>query len=511
MNAKALMVVGTTSHAGKSLVATGFCRLFREMGYSVAPFKAQNMSNNSFVTAEGGEMGRAQVGQAEAAGVEPHVDMNPVLLKPTSDQGSQVVVHGRPIGTMKARDYYAEKPRIWEAVCESYHRLASQFDIIVLEGAGSPAEVNLRDKDIVNMRMALEAGAPTLLVADIERGGVFASAVGTYALLTEEERALMCGTLVNKFRGDVTLFGDGGRILEERTGAPFLGILPFVPDLAIDEEDGLSMEKMGRAAGETVETVVAVPALPRISNLTDMAPLWALPGVEVRSVTRPEQLEDVDCVILPGTKSTWQDLQWLKERGLAVAIQRCHRERGVPVIGICGGYQMLGTALEDPTGEEGEGGRIEALGLLPQATAFRPAAEKITCRVEAEASSAHPFLPAGERIEGYEIHSGMTAAQAENAPQRVVVRQASNCHESEGACCRDSSYVLGTYIHGYFDRHAVTAALINDLRRRKGLSERSFDGVGDSARAERECSYARLAAELRQHVRLDLIEKAMGL
>jgi adenosylcobyric acid synthase len=512
--AKALMIVGTTSHAGKSLVATGFCRLFRDMGYRVAPFKAQNMSNNSYVTLTGGEMGRAQVGQAEAAGVEPHVDMNPVLLKPTTDQGCQVILQGRPHVTTSARDYYRMKEIAWEAVCESYARLSSEYDIIVLEGAGSPVEINLREKDIVNMRMAQEAEAATVLVADIERGGVFASAAGTYSLMTPAERACMCGTIVNKFRGDPSLFDTGGALIEEVTGAPYLGLLPYVQDLMIDEEDGLSIEKARALAQRPSEITIAVISLPRISNLTDFALLWSIDGVAVRPVRNADELAGADLIILPGTKSTMQDLIWLKERGLAQAIIDMAEREHVPVLGICGGYQMLGASLSDPESVEGHGGVEAGLSLLPQVnTVFKRADEKITVRVEAVTNSQHPFLSEATEIVGYEIHSGISATEGvENSPHNITERQGQKIDSAEGACCQhENSFIMGTYIHGYFDRSEIALGLVNYLRRRKGLAELPIDSAQETACLVREQSYARLADALREHINLEIIQQAMGL
>ena len=354
--ARSIMIQGTMSNAGKSVLAAGLCRIFRQDGYSVAPFKSQNMALNSFITREGLEMGRAQVMQAEAAGVEPSVRMNPVLLKPTSDVGSQVIVNGEVVGSMSAAAYLSYKKQLIPTILESYHALAQTHDIVVLEGAGSPAEINLKAEDIVNMGMARMAGAPVLLAGDIDRGGVFAALYGTMALLEPDERAMVKGTIINKFRGDVEILRPGLTQLEELTHVPVVGVVPWM-ELDLDEEDSLSQHFSARREGKPLD--VAVIRLPRISNFTDFAPLERHPAVGLRYVDRVQALGRPDLVILPGTKSTLADLSWLRQSGLEGTILRLVG-KGVPVIGICGGFQMLGKTLSDPMHVE-EGGAMQGM------------------------------------------------------------------------------------------------------------------------------------------------------
>lgn len=357
MPAKSIMIQGTMSNAGKSVLAAGLCRIFRQDGYKVAPFKSQNMALNSFITAQGLEMGRAQVMQAEAAGVEPSVEMNPILLKPTSDVGSQVIVNGRAVGNLTASEYFRQKSRLIPQVMEAYHTLEEQYDIIVLGGGGKPAEINLKSKDIVNMGLARMVGAPVLLAGDIDRGGVFAALYGTMALLEAEERPYVKGTIINKFRGDVELLRPGLMQLEELCKVPVVGVVPWM-ELDLDEEDSLSF-RLG-AQGGKAPLDVAVIRLPRISNFTDFDPLQRHPAVGLRYVDRAEELGRPDLVILPGTKSTLADLRWLRQCGLEAAILKL-ASRGTPVMGICGGYQMLGRKLSDPLGVEG-GGSMDGHG-----------------------------------------------------------------------------------------------------------------------------------------------------
>ena len=402
MPAKSIMIQGTMSNAGKSVLAAGLCRIFRQDGCSVAPFKSQNMALNSFITREGLEMGRAQVMQAEAAGVEPSVRMNPILLKPNSDTGSQVIVNGEVLGDMRAADYFRYKRQLVPQILEAYRSLAAEYDVIVLEGAGSPAEINLKADDIVNMGMAKLAGAPVLLAGDIDRGGVFASLYGTVALLEPDERAMVKGTIINKFRGDVDILRPGLAQLEALTGVPVLGVVPWL-DLDLDEEDSLSSRFSARRAGKPLDA--AVVRLPRISNFTDFAPLERHPAVGVRYVARPEELGRPDLVLLPGTKSTLDDLRWLRRSGLEAAVQRL-AAGVVPVIGICGGYQMLGETLSDPEGTEG-GGALAGLGLLPVSTVFR--------REKTRARTAGTF-PAGEGFYPERSGAGYLSPRAVRLP-----------------------------------------------------------------------------------------------
>ena len=364
---KNIMIQGTMSNAGKSLLAAGLCRVLRQDGYTVAPFKSQNMALNSFITASGGEMGRAQVVQAEAAGIAPDVRMNPILLKPTTDMGSQVIVNGRPVGNMNAMEYYRRKAEFVPAVLEAYRSLESAYDVVVIEGAGSPAEINLKREDIVNMGLARLVDAPVLLVGDIDRGGVFAQLYGTVALLEEDERARIKGVVVNKFRGDRAILEPGLKTLEELCGVPVAGVVPYL-DVDIDDEDSLSA-RLDRNGGRRLIDI-AVIRLPRISNFTDFAPFERYENVSVRYVDRVGDLHQPDLVLLPGTKSTIADLRWLRQSGLEAAVQRA-ASAGVPVMGVCGGYQMLGRSVADPEGAEAEPGtEIAGMGLLEVDTVF---------------------------------------------------------------------------------------------------------------------------------------------
>ena len=375
MTAKPIMVQGTMSGAGKSLLAAGLCRIFAQDGYRVAPFKSQNMALNSSITAAGAEMGRAQVVQAEAAGIPPEAAMNPILLKPTNDTGSQVIVNGRAIGTMSARDYFAYKHNLIPDIMKAYDDLASRFDIIVIEGAGSPAEVNLKDDDIVNMGMARMASSPVLLAGDIDRGGVFAQLLGTLMLLENDERAMVKGLIVNKFRGDKTILDPGLDILRERSGIPIAGVIPYTV-LDIDDEDSMSDRLSVRGAKEPVD--IAVVRLPKVSNFTDFIALDAIEGVGVRYVSRPSDMGEPDLIILPGTKNTIADLKWLRESGVETVLLK-RAAAGTPVVGICGGYQMLGQEVSDPHGVEG-GGTVRGVGLLPIRTVFEPEKHQVRSR-----------------------------------------------------------------------------------------------------------------------------------
>lgn len=448
--ARCIMVQGTMSGAGKSLLVTALCRIFRQDGLRVAPFKSQNMALNSFVTRDGLEMGRAQAAQAEAAGLEPDVRMNPILLKPSSDTGSQVIVLGEVRGQYAARDYFRQKRSLIPMIREAYESLAAENDVIVLEGAGSPVEINLKKDDIVNMGLAELVNAPVLLVGDIDRGGVFAQLYGTVALLEPQERARVVGTVINKFRGDVSLLQPGLETLESLTGVPVLGVVPYT-QVEIDDEDSLSPRLQAASARRAVD--IAAIRLPRISNFTDLTALERHPALGVRYVDRPERLGKPDLVVLPGTKSTLADLDWLRRTGLADAILRL-AQQDVPVLGICGGYQMLGLALSDPLGVEG-GGERAGLGLLPCRTAF--AAEKSRTQVRGAVAAA-PF--AGAEVEGYEIHMGRTDRLGGAPFCRLMDGR------EEGACAGSA---FGTYLHGLFDSGRLTEKLADWLLARKGL------------------------------------------
>jgi adenosylcobyric acid synthase len=494
--ARALMVLGTASHVGKSLIAAAFCRLYAERGVRVAPFKAQNMALNSFVTRDGGEIGRAQVAQAEAAGIEQLVEMNPILLKPMGGV-SQVVVEGSPIGVMSAREYYAAKDRLWPRVTAAYDRLAQDFDMIVLEGAGSPVEINLSEHDLTNLRMARYAEATIVLVADIERGGVFAQLVGTWELMAPEDRARVAGFIINKFRGDATLLDSGLEYLRERTGVPVLGVLPYRPDLQIDQEDSLGIdETASRVDDESYELDVAVPRLPGVSNFTDLWPLARVPGVRVRYVERGIDLGRPDLVVIPGSKTTVRDLNWLRQTGLAERlVSLASDERGPIVVGICGGFQMLGTRIDDPHGIESSEASVEGLGLLDVTTSF--AAEKARHRVSGHAGDG------GSPIRGYEIHMGETRRGEDAHPWITLIRERTGERIEDGAvdaCNR----VYGTYVHGLFDSVPFMISLIERLRARRGLPvlEARHWELHRQSTANR---YAGLAALLHEHLDLSFL------
>lgn len=488
--AKAIMVQGTMSNAGKSLLAAGLCRIFKQDGYRVAPFKSQNMALNSFITEEGLEMGRAQVMQAEAAGIAPSVLMNPILLKPTNDTGSQVIVNGEVLGTMNARDYFQYKKNLIPDVMKAYEHLARENDIIVIEGAGSPAEINLKDNDIVNMGMARMAHSPVLLVGDIDRGGVFAQLIGTVELLEEEERRMVKGLIINKFRGDKSILDPGVDMLEKRSGIPVVGVAPYM-DIQVEDEDSLT-ERFDRK--QNVGLIdIAVIRVPRISNFTDFNPLESIPGVSLRYVQHVSELKNPDMIILPGTKNTMEDLLWMRESGIEAAILK-EASRGKIIMGICGGYQMLGETLSDPHHVEA-GGTIKGMGLLPVDTVF--AEKKTRTRVSGK------FLPVegelaplgGAMLEGYEIHMGETVLKG-NARHCTCIedRVSGECKE-DGAFCKN---VLGTYVHGVFDREETARAVLQVLGNKKGIDISNMKEVNFASFKERQ--YDILASELRKHL-----------
>ena len=486
--AKCIMVQGTMSGTGKSLLVTALCRIFLQDGFRVAPFKSQNMALNSYVTPDGLELGRAQAVQAEASGLECDVRMNPILLKPSSDTGSQLIVNGEVRGHYDARDYFRMKRGLIPDILNAYRGLAEENDIIVIEGAGSPAEINLREDDIVNMGLAELVNAPVLLVGDIDRGGVFAQLYGTAALLRPEERARVVGTVINKFRGDAELLRPGLRQLEELTGIPVLGVLPFLR-LEIDDEDSLAPVLSRETAERAVD--IAVIRLPHISNFTDFAPLEEHPALGLRYVRQTEKLGKPDLIILPGTKNTMDDLLWLKSSGLAAEIvAAAHRD--TPVLGICGGYQMLGTTLRDPDGIERKGS-LSGLGLLPCETVF--SGEKTRCRRTA-VCLAEAF--AGAKLRGYEIHMGKT--ETGNADPFCRLENGT----SEGAVC---GQVYGTYLHGLFDSGELITRLADVLARRKGLCLPQIRVEPRAAFRDRQ--YDLLASAVRESLDLKRIYEAM--
>ena len=483
MTAKPIMVQGTMSGVGKSLLVAGLCRVFAQDGYRVAPFKSQNMALNSSITAEGAEMGRAQVVQAEAAGIAPEAAMNPILLKPTNDTGSQVIVNGRAIGTMSARDYFAYKHNLIPDIMKAYDDLASRFDIIVIEGAGSPAEVNLKDDDIVNMGMARMAKSPVLLAGDIDRGGVFAQLLGTLMLLEDDERAMVKGLIVNKFRGDKTILDPGLDILRERSGIPIAGVVPYTL-VDIDDEDSMSDRLSVRSTGALVD--IAVVRLPKVSNFTDFIALDAIEGVGVRYVGRPSDLGEPDLIVLPGTKNTIADLKWLRESGVETALLK-RAAAGTPVVGICGGYQMLGQEVSDPHGVEG-GGTMRGVGLLPTRTVFEP--EKHQVQVRGSLGQVGGVLSAlsGAPYEGYEIHMGETFG-------------ADGAQVAEPLVC--SGNVYGSYIHGIFDTRECAEALAAALLAAKGLDASAVRA--HDMKAYKEEQYDKLAQAMRDNMDMGLV------
>jgi len=494
--ANAIMIQGTMSNAGKSLIAAGLCRVFRQDGYRVAPFKAQNMALNSFITKEGLEMGRAQVVQAEAAGVEPSVLMNPILLKPTSDMGSQVIVNGEVWAQMNARDYFAVKKSLMPAVMQAYETLSAQNDVIVIEGAGSPAEINLKDADVfVNMGMAKAASSPVLLVGDIDRGGVFAQLYGTVALLDPDERALVKGVIINKFRGDESILTPGVKQLEDLLGIPVVGVVPYV-HLDIDDEDSLS-ERLENRPAALVD--IAVIRLPRLSNFTDFRTLEGIDGVSVRYVSSTQQFGAPDLVILPGTKNTMADLLWLRQSGLEAKILR-FADTGGAVFGICGGFQMLGQMLSDPHGVE-HGGTLRGMGLLPVKTTFTE--QKTRTRVKGAFGQLSGVFSAlsGLSFEGYEIHMGETESAS---PIASIADAVAGGTKNDGS---QAGSVCGTYIHGVLDGDAVAGALVRALAERKGVDPKQLGKVSGETHKQRQ--YDLLAETIRSHMDMDAVYRIL--
>lgn len=484
--AKNIMIQGTMSNAGKSLLCAGLCRIFKQDGYRVAPFKSQNMALNSFITAEGGEMGRAQVVQAEAAGIAPDVRMNPILLKPTTDVGSQVIVAGQVQGNMRAMEYYRRKREFLPAVMEAYNSLASQYDIIVIEGAGSPAEINLKQEDIVNMGLAKLVDAPVLLVGDIDRGGVFAQLYGTVALLEAEERARIKGTIVNKFRGDRSILEPGIETLEKLCGVPVAGVIPYT-HVDIDDEDSLT-ERFDRNSTERKLVDIAVIRLPRISNFTDFSPFERYANVSLRYVDKVADLHKPDMILLPGTKSTIADLKWLRQSGLEAAIQKA-ASAGTLVFGVCGGYQMLGRSVSDPDQVEAAGiTQIPGMGLLDMDTVFL--GEKVQAQTTGTFSNICGILSDlnGLSYTGYEIHMGRSR---EKLPP-----------------VQGTGNVYGSYIHGIFDASGVSDEILKAICTQKGLDFAALGTFDLGAYKERQ--YDLLADAVRGGLDMDLVYRILN-
>lgn len=452
MQAPVIMILGTASSVGKSTLVTALCRIAARRGIRVAPFKAQNMSNNAAVTADDGEIGRSTAVQAEAARIAPTVRMNPILLKPEGQRRSQIIVEGRPWRTLDALDYWQRKDLLWEVVTRNLDHLRSTYDLVIAEGAGSPVELNLKPRDIVNARVATYAQARTLLVGDIDTGGIFAQLLGTLMLLEPEERALMHGLIVNRFRGDPALFDDGIAILEQRSTLPVLGVIPWINALGLAEEDAVALERgsLPQAGGLTITVI----KLPSIANFDDFDPLAQEPGVAVRYVDRPEQLAGAAAVILPGTKHTLAARRWLAEHGFDDALSTFP---GV-IVGICGGYQLLGEQINDPAGMEGDGGSAPGLGLLPVTTLFHET--KRTAQIRA---TAHAPWAAGLALEGYEIHMGRTHFLADAAPLATITqRSGALINEPDGAISADGR-IWGCYLHGLFSNPAFRRAWLQSL------------------------------------------------
>jgi adenosylcobyric acid synthase len=497
--AKSIMIQGTMSNVGKSLIVAGLCRIFKQDGYKTAPFKSQNMALNSYITEEGLEMGRAQVMQAEAAGITPSVSMNPILLKPTNDIGSQVIVNGEVVGNMNARDYFRYKKKLIPDITRAYQKLDEEFDIIVIEGAGSPAEINLKSEDIVNMGMAKMAKAPVLIVGDIDRGGVFAQLVGTMELLEQDEKSMVKGLIINKFRGDKSILDPGVIMLEERVKVPVIGVTPYM-NIDVEDEDSLSERMKEHKKVDLIDIVVV--RLPRISNFTDFNILESIDGVSLRYIKSVSELNNPDMIIIPGTKNTMKDLLWLRQSGLEAAILKAEKA-GKVIFGVCGGFQMLGARIADPLGVE-EGGTLIGMGLFPMETIFQ--GDKTRTRVTGEFVNLDGTLKelSGVSLEGYEIHMGIS--NSENGLQCLTSLQKLDGREtvSDGAFADN---VYGTYVHGIFDKEEVARTLVTCLAKKKGLSMDQI-AVMDYKKYK-EIQYDRLADTLRNHLDMKKIYEIM--
>lgn len=503
--ANTIMMQGTSSHVGKSILTTALCRIFLQDGHKVVPFKAQNMALNSYVTKTGGEMGRAQVAQAEAAGLEPMVEMNPVLLKPTGNSSSQVILMGKPVGNMSAKEYHTGYSlKALGVIKECLDKLGAEFDTIVIEGAGSPAEVNLKANDIVNMRIAKMLTAPVLLIADIDRGGALASVVGTLELLEPDERALVKGIIINKFRGDLDLLKPALDFLEEKTGKPVIGVVPHLDQLGIDDEDSVSLDD--KQSGTIKELDIAVIRTPKISNFTDFDALATEEDVNVRYVRPGERIGKPDLIILPGSKNTIEDLLYLREQGYEQDIIHLVNS-GTPLIGICGGYQMLGKQIYDPEHTESELDSITGIGLLDITTTF--AAGKVTHQVTAKCSQ-NSFLGLNitcDHLTGYEIHMGRTEFLSPVKHAFRITSRSGQTTDCADGVISSNGQIMGTYIHGIFDNDMYRRSLLNALRVAKGLE--NIDTINDTY-TRKQNSYNRLADTVRNSLNMELIYQMMG-
>jgi len=502
------MVQGTGSYVGKSVIVSALCRIFKQDGFRVAPFKAQNMALNSFVTQEGGEMGRAQVTQAEACGIKPCVDMNPILLKPSSDTGAQVIVKGKPIGNMDSKEYYRYKPKLLTVIKDSFQRLSSEFDIVVIEGAGSPAEINLRENDVVNMKMAELANCPVILLGDINVGGVFAWLVGTLELLIPAERRRIKGVIINKFRGDLDILKPGLDYLEKKIKKPVLGVIPYFHDISLPEEDSIAKERyrLLDEAPRRDKINIEILYLPHISNFTDFDPLEKEPDVNLRYIVQGAKIGDPDCIIIPGSKNTIDDLYSLKKSGLAEIIIDKVRQ-GVVVVGICGGYQMLGKEIRDPHSIETKRKTIKGLGLLPLATTIFK--EKVTHQVRAK----DLLFNTGE-VGGYEIHMGETRFLESPKPNfKIFARSRQMANVEDGQASKNKK-VWGSYIHGLFENDQFRRKFLDSLSKKRNKKRcREARGGFKSFSQSKEEEYDKLAALIRKNINLkkiySLLEKGL--
>lgn len=499
--AKVIMVQGTGSYVGKSVIVSALCRIFKQDGFRVAPFKAQNMALNSFVTREGREMGRAQVAQAEAAGIEPNVDMNPILLKPSGDIKAQVIVRGKPIGNMSGKEYYRHRPKLLNVIRESFGRLSNIYDIMVIEGAGSPAEVNLRKNDLVNMKMAEVADCPVILAGDINAGGVFASLVGTLELLTPDERRRIKGFIINKFRGDLGILRPGLDFLEKRTKRPVLGVIPYFSGFGIPEEDSIAKERYPLFDEEPKQDKINIDVLylPHISNFTDFDPLEKEPDVHLRYIVQGAKIGEPDCIIIPGSKNTIEDLAYLKNSGMAGEIIK-KANKGTVVVGICGGYQMLGKEIKDPYHMESKRNAITGLGILPLITTIFK--KKVTHQVQAK-----DLLFGTGKVSGYEIHMGKTCLLAPLRPIfKIFLRSRQSADVEDGVALEDRK-VWGTYIHGLFDNDSFRRKFLVSLRKRMDCG-RKYPGIKKDIASfveEKEKGYDNLAALVRKNADIQKI------
>lgn len=496
--AKPIMIQGTMSNAGKSIVAAALCRIFKQDGYKVAPFKSQNMALNSYITSEGLEMGRAQVVQAEAAKIEPSVTMNPILLKPTNDTGSQVIVNGEVLGNMSAVDYFKMKKDLVPHIMNAYNKLDEEYDIIVIEGAGSPAEINLKSEDIVNMGMAKMAKSPVLLVGDIDRGGVFASLAGTLMLLEEDEKKIVKGLVINKFRGDKKILEPGLKMIEDITGVKVAGTIPYM-NVDIDDEDSLSSRFDNKAVKGLID--IAIIRLPRISNFTDFTAFEYIKGVTLRYVSKVRDLKEPDMIIIPGSKNTMGDLLWLRESGLEASILKL-ASKGKVIFGVCGGYQILGETLKDPYNVE-NGGELKGLGLLPIDTVFEK--EKTRTQVEGRFNNIEGILNglSDVEFEGYEIHMGKSYSKT-SSTLTTINNINKDLNSVEGTQYEN---IYGTYIHGIFDKEDVAKTIVKALYKEKGLDYSEVESI--DIKEYKEKQYDLLADYVRESLDMEYIYEVL--